>query len=438
VEKIKKLPLIGVYVLLAYMPFHLFLSTWLSLYTGAEGLWDSGKDILTVLLLGISILIFFREGLFRSKFFRTIFILGVIYVVIHFLFLLFDYDKLYLRAFFLGTLYNGRIIAWLFIAMIAGYLLSKLPKKKLVKIILIASTITCVIALAQFVLPKDLMEHFGYSIERGAKPSFFIDDKPDFPRVMSTVRDPNSYGAYLIIPICILIVMLLKKSWEIKKTILLLALHLLALLLTFSRSSWIGMFIALSVLLASVYSKQIKQFIKIKYKYIFIAIFSLCLFTFIVKDTYVFQNVILHSDQSTVVADPNELRIQQQNLAITEILRKPLGHGPGTAGLVSIGNPKSTFLTENYFLQIGFEVGVLGLINFIAILTVIYVYAFKEKDKFIKAIILGTFWAYVLIGILNHVWSNESVAAQWWLLTGLVIGFYNTKPNINKKKQIKN
>lgn len=408
--------------LLAYMPFHLFLSRWLSLYTGGLGQWDAGKDILTLIGLGMAIVLARAHGLFKQKAFRNIFLLSALYGLLHLAFYIFDRNDQHTRSFIVAVLFNGRILAYLFIGMVVARTYNEFSIQRIIKILLIVSTITCLFAFAQYLLPKDLMTHFGYSIERGAKPSFFIDDKPDFPRVMSTIRDPNSYGAYLIMPISLLFVMALKRAWGLNKTLPLITIHLFALLLTFSRGAWLGTIISLGLITVYSFRQYIRGFLKRYYLVVVAMVVIFVSIGLIFKDTYVFKNVILHSDEQTVQADPNELRVQLQNKAIKDIRANPEGYGPGTAGLVSIGNPKGVFLSENYYLQIGYEVGIAGLLLFLILLAMVYRMLMKAKADSLGVVILGSFWAYVFISLLIHLWSNEAVAAQWWLLAGLYAG----------------
>lgn len=408
--------------LLAYMPFHIFLSRWLSLYTGGLGPWDAAKDIITSLAAGLALLLCISRKLYRDRRVLALFLLAGAYFLLHLAYFAFNHRNLYARSFILGTLYNGRIIAYLLIALVAARIYPKIELQKIIKITLVVSTITCLIALAQYVLPKDLMTHFGYSIERGVKPNFFIDDKPDFPRVMSTIRDPNSYGAYLIIPITLLWAHITRLKKFRVKALGLLAVHLLALLLTFSRGAWLGACLSLAVVTFLLYKKELFATLQAR-KWLILALCIAAIpVVLVLKNQYVFQNVFLHSDKSTVLKDPNELRIEVQRNAVTQIARHPEGHGPGTAGLTSIGNPKGTVLMENYFLQIAYEVGVQGLLIFLSLLALAYYLLVKAPRNYMSASLLASFWAYVFIATLIHLWSNEAVAAQWWLLAGLAAG----------------
>lgn len=428
-ESLRKIPYWGALALLAYMPFSLFFSRWVSLYTGGLGQWDALKDVATLLGLFLTIYLAIRDKLLNNPFFIKIFWLSAAYGLLHAVYLVFNPD-LHLRSLILAILYNGRIFAYLFIGMVAGrYLKKNYDTKKIIKIILLVSTITCLFAFVQYLLPKDLMTHFGYSVERGAKPSFFIDDKIDLPRVFSTIRDPNSYGAYLILPMVLIWQLLLSKKSDFNRKRLLgvMGVHILALFLTFSRGAWIGAVMALSFASFHQFKYSFKTTFKKYLPLLAVIILFVASTAFYWRNSYLIENVILHSDEQTVLADPNELRLSLQAQAIRGIADKPLGHGPGTAGLVSIGNPKGTFLTENYYLQIGYELGLFGLGLFIFINYFVYKKLLTLHSP-LFTVLIACFWAYLFIGTLIHIWSNEAVAAQWWLLAGLALGVsYNKR-----------
>jgi hypothetical protein len=102
-------------------------------------------------------------------------------------------------------------------------------------------------------------------------------------------------------------------------------------------------------------------------------------------------------------------------------VHKPQGYGPGTAGIVSIRNEQQTFLTENYYLQLGHEIGIAGLLLFLFISyqVIRYIDLRDEQNRSLIAVFVG----YCAMAMLMHLWSNEAVAAQWWLLIGLCLGW---------------
>jgi O-antigen ligase len=260
---------------------------------------------------------------------------------------------------------------------------------------------------------------------------------------MSTLRDPNSLGAFLVLPITYSIYYLcIKKGKQAYKVLpdkwlkFILIASTLCLIFTFSRSGLISTLVSVFMLLLLTLKNKralIKKYAPLALTVIVLAASLL----FVARNTYTVQNIILHSDKSTVQEDPNELRLSLSKQVIDHIKKYPLGEGPGTAGIVSIGNPKGPQLTENYYLQIAYEVGIIGFIIFVSIFFIVLARLYSNGLE-INTIILATGLGIATFSLLNHSWSNEALALQWWLLAGLAIGFYNTKPNINKKKQIKN
>ncbi len=408
--------------LLAYMPFHLFISRWLSLYTGYLGQWDSAKDFVTLFGLGVSLILAWRHKLYRNRIVLLVFGISLLYALLHLSYYLFVRENLDGRPFVVATLFNGRFFAYLFMGIIAAAI-REISWLRILKITIVISTVTCLFGLVQYFGPKDLMTHFGYSIARGALPAFFIDAKPDFPRIMSTVRDPNSYGAYLIVPLVILFVWLVRREAQLRKLVPLFVLHLLAIFLTFSRGAWIGAIIALGFAAAYILRQHLIRLTK-KYAYVLVIMAIIATgILYMYRDSYVVQNVFLHSDKSTVMADPNELRVELQKTAIEGIVNDPEGHGPGTAGIVSIGNTRTgVVLTENYFLQIAYEIGIVGLLLYLSLLVIAAKGVLHSKNTDMKIILISSFAAYMFISLLIHLWSNEAVAAQWWILAGLLIG----------------
>ena len=257
-QTLRRIPYWGTTALLAYMPFHIFLAQWLSLATGSLGAWKIAKDVVTVALLILVVVLAVSAPTLRNdKVFRTVLLLATIYGFIHLLTYLFS-KQTTLSVALLAAVYNNRLF-WYFLVAFTGVFLAKsrrLPVQ-LTKILLLVSALVCLLGLAQWFLPKDVLTHFGYNIARGVKPNFLINEDPNFPRVMSTIRDPNSLGAFLIVPILILGSLVATVKKEKKRLFIgLLLLHLLILVLTFSRAACGGAIIAAAALLYMHNTKQ--------------------------------------------------------------------------------------------------------------------------------------------------------------------------------------
>jgi O-antigen ligase len=143
------------------------------------------------------------------------------------------------------------------------------------------------------------------------------------------------------------------------------------------------------------------------------------------KDTYFVQNVIFHADESTVLEDPNELRVRFWSESWQSAVTDPLGHGPGTAGLASIRNDvQGTVLNENYYLQILYEVGFVGLLLLLAIIGVVGLLlynTFRHEKNTVALGVLAALAGLLVTNFLVHIWSNEAVAYTFWALAGLYV-----------------
>lgn len=434
-EKIKRLPLWVFYGLLAYMPFHIFLSQWLSTFTGGLSAWKVGKDVITIIAVLICLSLVIYKKAYRHTPFMTFVVLSLFYTLLHVV-LYFKNHGTSLDVAELATVYNSRLLWYLIIGMSVALLLPKeLKPSRLVKCLLLISTLVVCLGLLQHALPKDTMTHFGYSLSRGARPAFFIDDKPDLPRIMSTIRDPNSLGAYLVLPILLLTLYLSDKRHRKQQQLVggLLGLHLLALFLTFSRAAWLGTLIGVSILAAVRFRSQLTPWLTRQWPLVVGCFLLFGSLTLMFRNQYVVQNILIHSDESTKQIDSNGLHLELAERAARGSINRPIGHGPGTAGIVSIQNSGGGILTENYFIQIGYEVGLLGLFLFLIIISYTQITLTKIISNNLVVALWATWWSYLFIGLVSHLWTNEAVAAQWWLLTGAVIGL-NSLPKKQPKK----
>lgn len=412
----------GTIALFVYMPFHIFFSQSLSVVTGGLDVWKLGKDIFTILLVTLAVALVVLRKKYTSHY---LWLLGfaIVFLMLHLL-LIFTTGQPRDTG-LLATLYNNRIVWYVLI----GYsLVTLLPKRVnpwfFAKLLVVLSTVVCLVGFAQYVLPKDIMTHVGYSVERGAKPNFFIDEKPDLPRVFSTIRDPNTLAAFLILPIVILADALLR-LWKTNRRLLilgLLLLHVLVLFLTFSRSGWIGAAVALTALLALRYRAWL-----IHHK-AWLAIGSAAIllvgtgFIYVARDHYVIQNVVFHADEQTKLDDPNELRIKLYQKGIEGIIDHPFGNGPGTAGLVSTRLPNG-LLTENYYLQIAYEVGVAGFVLFATFIGGLLWQLWLRRGSLLPLLLLASFVGVAFINLLIHGWANEALSLSWFLLAGLSLRY---------------
>jgi putative inorganic carbon (HCO3(-)) transporter len=335
---------------------------------------------------------------------------------------------IYTESALLGITYNCRLFAFLVIGMGASLLWERRATDYtlLFKVVLGISTLVAAFGVVQYFLPSDFLTHFGYSTDRGVLPAFFIDNRPDFPRVMSTLRDPNSLGAYLILPITLFVGLIprvanMRRRWFLIAAFIV---HLAALFLTFSRGAWIAALLSAFVMLIWQYAELAKRFIKRWWPVLAVVCVLGLAGIYAGRNTYAFKSVVTHRTGAPqgVEYDSNGFHWVFAKRGLDGIVRNPFGYGPGTAGLASIQNPAGSFLTENYYIQIGYEVGVFGLALFLLLTVLVYIKLWARRTTLLAGALLASFWGYVVMNMLFHMWSNEAVAAQWWLLAGLSLG----------------
>jgi O-antigen ligase len=311
----------------------------------------------------------------------------------------------------------------------------KIGLKRVLVWVLGISSFIALLGVVQYYLPTDFLTHFGYSLQRGVRPSFAIDNEAGLTRIMSTLRDPNSLGAYLVLPITALTYLLVAARNHYKRVMLsgLLLLDGLALFMTFSRSAWAATVIAVLVVLWLQSYAKVMNFIA-RYKFFLAAGFvAVCAGLFFMRSSDVFQQYVIHTNpnRKTHLAS-NDYHALLVKEGIKGIIKKPQGHGPGTAGLASIQNPNGGQLTENYYVQIGYELGVVGLLAFGAFNVWLYIGLHKYRKTPLAAILCASFFGYLFMNMFLHTWSNEAVAAQFFLLAGLVL---SSQSEVFRQKQ---
>ena len=423
----KRLPYYATVVLLAYMPFHIFLAQSLSLLTGGLDIWKVAKDALTALvtLFVICILLITRRA--SKTFYVLTGFLGV-YAALH-AGLWLTHPDIYKQSAILGSVYNIRLLCFLLLGYGAVRLYPGMfPRRIITRLVVGAAALVAILGLVQYFLPPDTLTHVGYGIDRGARANFAIDDAAGFTRIMSTLRDPNSLGAYLIVPMGIVALKVLQKGSRYRRMMLtgLLGLMAVASLLTFSRSAWMAIAITIGLIALWRYRQMVQMFVKRFGLVVIAVVVCLSVLAYTQRHSSFVTSYITHSSTGSSDIDSNQYHWLFVKQGIDGIIAQPFGHGPGTAGLASIQNPHGSFLTENYYVQIGYELGVVGLLFFVAVQVWIYARLWRQRQDSMVIVLLASFWGYVLMNMLLHTWSNEAVACQWWVLAGIGLALAET------------
>jgi O-antigen ligase len=137
----------------------------------------------------------------------------------------------------------------------------------------------------------------------------------------------------------------------------------------------------------------------------------------------------------------NRIDILKKGLDITS--QHPLlGHGVGVTGYPSVHHssllPGGSFITDNYYLKLLIETGILGTIIFITILVLGIKKGMKTfyycQDHFLKYTCLGLTFGIVILSInnfANSVLELPAINSVLWIILGLISSISYSQNNYN-------
>lgn len=290
------------------------------------------------------------------------------------------------------------------------------------KLVLLPALVVVSFGLLQMtVLPNDFLTHLGYS-DTTIRPYGTVDNQSNIVRIQSTLRGSNSLGAYLIIVITLVVGAFIADKGRRRLLWGAFALCSLVVLFgTYSRSAEIGMLLAMIVLAITTEARLLKKHIYIASAAFVIA--AAGVFFAAANRSYVAQNILYHtSSKSTSQVSSNDERTGALKRGVLDIWHQPLGGGVGSAGPASGRNDKGGVrIAENYFLQIGQEVGILGMLLFIAINILIALELWRRRGNMLASILLASLVGLTLVNMLLHAWTDDVLAYTWWGLAGIAL-----------------
>ncbi len=341
------------------------------------------------------------------------------------------------------------------------------------RLLLVVGTFIAVFGLIGFFLPQSVFRALGYADLH----SLYQPNGPLAPyqqigslglrRIQSTMSGPNQLGIWLLVPLSIAFVALGQRSGErlamsgeqrglpaTRYAPPVLAILLLALALTFSRSAWLG---AMAMLVAVLWLSVPRA-----------AFWRMTLGMSIVL---ALAGIVLLSVAPGILlrATSNEGHIQKPLHALQTMIGHPLGLGLGTAGpasnrtsdtCVAVAGDwmswvpqhpelcafirdwqvypldrtcRCPLLTENWYLQLGVEMGWMGILLSLA-LTVLtpfklirtnMEYGISNIDRHstfdIRHSILLAFLGVSVAALTLHAWEDSAVAYTVWILLAITL-----------------
>lgn len=422
----------GFLMIVLLMPLHGFISTWLGTLIGPLYIWKAWKEILFVLVGFLVIFQIIKDSDLRRWLFSSV--LNKV-ILVYTLWQLFTaiFANPGSSALVMGLAINLRIVLFFMVAQILVYYWPGL-KELIPKVILWPLVIVVMFGLLQMtVLPKSFLVNFGYNKDLTIAPYNTIDSQPDTLRIQSTLRGPNPLGAYLILPILMLVSWLwyhlsqkkLKSGGLITPLGLLLPISLVVLYGSHSRSAWIAMIIALAVWLFLMTPKKWKLLLAAAGSGVLLLGVLLVL---AFRNTHFIQDIIFHDRANQgPVATSNSVREEAFKQGLDDFAARPLlGCSPGCAGPASF-HSNSPRLSENYYLQLGQESGIIGLGLFVAVVIILGFYLYKTRQDPEAKILLASLIGLSIANLFLHVWADDTLAYIWWGYAGVWFGLQRTE-----------
>ncbi|HUD10488.1 MAG TPA: O-antigen ligase family protein [Candidatus Saccharimonadales bacterium] len=427
------------------VPFYAFLTVWASSLVGhftLLRLWDDILLLILVCVVGTWIISNkqLRQLLFNSLLFRLI----VAYVLITLTFGVISLTKheVTLKALSYAVLVNLRFLIW-FLAVWMVSIKSSWLDKKWRKLIFWPLAVVAVFALLQFfILPHNFLTHFGYRKGTTFVPIITINQNTNTIRVQSFLRGTNPFGAYLVAMLGLLVACVAvtwRRCWQY---LLLVALAIGALILSFSRSAWIGSFVAIVV---AAWLSLRNHRTKLRFVVVAsVAVLILAIGAVLFQHNNGVQDALFHvSPGSTAQVTSNAGHASSLRSGLHDLLHQPFGRGPGTAGPASRYNaPHAPRNTESYFLEIAEELGWIGLVLFASINIVLGYELWKRRTNPLALGLLASLIGLTIVNQFTYAWSDDTLAFVWWGLAGIALAS-TVKPHkavlkIDQDQKVKN
>ena len=416
-------------VILMLMPFHAFLTVWLASLFGhytALRLWKEG--LLALSVIGALYLVATDHKIRSHTLTRRLvwLILAYMLLTVAWGLLALNQHDVSAKALGYGLVINLRFLAFFLVTWAVALRLGRL-RSNWQWLVYWPAVVVVVFGLLQiFVLPNDFLRHFGYGPATIA-PYETINNNQHYVRIASTLRGPNPFGAYLVIPISLVSVLLLRARRNWRQAVFLAA-ALVVLFFTFSRSAWAAVALAIVTVLFLSHLSSKTQRLALAAGACLVLLAAGLAIAF--RHDSRFQNFVFHTQtHSTVSTTSDQGHLAALKTSLRDLAHHPLGNGPGTAGPASVYNDHHpTRIAENYFIQIGQEVGWLGLFMFLLINAGVGYLLLVRRDDPLALSLFASLLGLSFIGFFWHVWTDDTLAYVWWGLAGIAMVPLAQKP----------
>lgn len=411
--------------ILCVMPVWVFVAVWMGHLVGHYDIWRALPSIIifAVAIVAVtSALIWQRQLLvkfLRDKITLLILIFGLMILISVVI------GEATWRAKLAGLAMDGRFL----LAFLASRWLA-LTEPKLwrsfldfvPKFLMVTGVALSVLGLVQITLmPKEFLTMFGYSLD-GVAPYVSIDHGETL-RAFATMAGPNNYANYLMITFLAAVFMVGRGNGKWRRFAMLsLPVIAVGLVASSSRAAWLATVLSVVMYFVLNYKISRKVVIGSVAGIAAVGLIGLALF-----EIPLFRENILHirDGRNSSIVTSNDAHLDALTDGVDQIIDEPLGCGVGCAGPASYYSVQG-IVSENYYLQIAQEYGLIGVILFVWMLSLIFIRLRRDRTNHLAQVWLAAGIGLAFAALLAHTFTDESVALTWFIVAGGLIGVSKT------------
>ena len=379
--------------------------------------WKETILLVVLLLLVVEVV---RRKKWRALFADRLIQLSAGYALLNVLLLSWQFQGI--TAAVAGLMVDLRYVA-MFVAVYMVVWLYPRARRSFLKVAVLGACLVVGFATLQAVLPPGvLLEPLGYSRET-IQPYLTVDKNTAFIRQNSTLRGPNPLGAYAGAVLLLLGAFLwqYRQKLSVRQRVLagLFGISaLIALVVSYSRSAWLGFGLAVFIGVLVVVRRRITRRVWIG---LIVLVMALAGGLALGRENSTISTLFFHDNPSGSQSKSDEERIDSLSSGFRRVAGQPLGAGIGSTGSASLQGDQP-FIVENQYLFIAHESGWLGLGLFVWLFVEIMRRLWQRRHDwlafggFLSGISLAT------IGFMLPVWADDTVSLVWWGLAALVLG----------------
>ena len=409
-------------LILILLPFHALITVYIGSNLGHYTIVRLWKEILIGLILIPSIYYLFKSYSFKKISASSALIyLTIAYLVLSLLISLFALKthNVNLKAFGYGLDSNFRYIIFLWLCVFVSKN-GEFLKRNWLNLLVFPGVVVILFGLSQhYILPANFLSHLGYGTST-IVPYQTVDSNSAYIRLQSTLRGANPLGAYLVLILPALLIKLKnakENTYKVMWVFLFLS-GLVVLFYSYSRSAYIGAMLSIGLTVWLLAKKKAKKILLISAAALVIIMGAMYMS---LRNNLTFQDTFLHTSKTThSQSSSNQNHVSATTGAIKDAIKHPLGQGLGSAGPASVYSNKGAKISENYYVQIAQETGIIGLALFVSINVLLGIYLYKSGSEN-SIILLASLIGISFVNLLSHAWSDDTLSLIWFGAAGILL-----------------